>query len=499
VKLQYKITLIIFAFMLLVGVPGAIVMLYYQAQSAAHQFEDSAHTIGLALYDSLVHDMKDANRAHVQDAVARIAERPLINEVVIVSTDQVVRASGEAEEIGTQRDDDEIATVLATGEIVTRSEKQYGHDELCVILPVSNGPDCYPCHGAEASILGAIEIGLDRSHLNAQITDQTLIMGLIAGITFVAVGIGLAFMFRSAVVGPLYKLAASARMIAEGDFGARAEVDSKDEIGTVASAFNEMAERVQQYAGDLEDSKRDLEERVEERTMQLQRMATLRGQLLERLSSAQEEERRRVARELHDEAGQALTVIMMDLARAAESLPDEAKEARAKLSQSRSLAAQTLAELRKLINDLRPEVLDQLGLVPALRSYAKSRLENENIDTRLQFRGFNGRLSPQVETTLFRIIQEAMTNIVRHSGASSVNIDVEQSDSSVVAVIADNGNGFDVGAALDSTQSWGLRGMRERVAVVGGQLDIESEEGHGTRIQVTIPLDTLDCPGGART
>jgi len=219
-------------------------------------------------------------------------------------------------------------------------------------------------------------------------------------------------------------------------------------------------------------------------------MATLRGQLLERLSSAQEEERRRIARELHDEAGQALTVIMMDLARVINALPDEATEARERVSQSRAMAAQTLAELRKLINDLRPEVLDQLGLVPALRSYAKRRLDSENIEARLRFEGLEGRLDPRIETTLFRVIQEASTNIIRHSKATTVDIEIARSDSVVRTTIVDNGKGFDVESAFDAPMSWGLRGIRERIAVVGGELTIESAEGKGTRIEFTIPLET---------
>jgi signal transduction histidine kinase len=210
--------------------------------------------------------------------------------------------------------------------------------------------------------------------------------------------------------------------------------------------------------------------------------------LLERLISAQEEERRRIARELHDEAGQALTMIMMDLSRAMGALPSEAEEAKERLSQSRRLTEQTLDELRKLIYDLRPEVLDQLGLIPALRSYAKSRLEAENIKTTFHFEGLKERLSPQVETTLFRIIQEAVTNIIRHASASNVSVDVVRKYSFVAATIIDDGKGFDVEAALEAPESWGLRGIRERVAVVGGDLSIESKPLQGTRIRFEIPL-----------
>lgn len=487
-KLQYRITLLIFAILLVVGVAGAFVMLSFQRHNVDSQFEESALTVAKVLRYSLTEELMEVDRGHIQEAVTLAAERPLINEVVIFSNTQVVYASGEVPEIGQRRNDEELAQTLSTGEVVNRAEKQYGNNELCVILPVYNEPRCHTCHGSEASILGAIEVGFDRSQMDAQIWDQTLIMGLIAGVTFVAVGVALAFTFRSAVVKPLYKLTTSARRFAQGDFSARADVKTDDEVGTVARTFNEMAERVQQYADALEDSKRELEQRVQDRTTQLQQMAMVRGQLLERLISAQEEERRRIARELHDEAGQSLTMMMMDLARAIDALPKEAVEAKEKLSQSRSLAAQTLEDLRKLIYDLRPEVLDQLGLVPALRSYVKSRLEAENIKTKLHFAGLGDRLSPQIETTLFRIVQEAITNIIRHSGASNVSIEVKRTDSQVSATIVDNGKGFDVEAALKATESWGLRGIRERVAVVGGELSVESGDGQGTRIMFQIPL-----------
>lgn len=481
-KLQYKITLFILIILLVAGAVGAIVTLRSQRQAAISQFEESALALAWAFQNSLEYSMLKADREHIQEVVARMASGHLINELVILSNTQKVYVSGRISEIGAVRNDKEIARALASGETVTRTKEMYGRDELSVILPVTNKPECYSCHGSEAMILGAIEIGLDKGSLDAQIREQTMLMALIGVITLVAIGAAMSFMFRSAIVNPLSKLAASARRIARGDFSARAEVERKDEVGMVASTFNEMAKRVEQHA-------RTLEEKVQQRTQQVQQMATARGQLLERLISAQEEERRRIARELHDEAGQALTRIMMDLARALEALPSEATEAREKLSQSRSLAAQTLAELRKLIYDLRPEVLDQLGLVPALRSYAKSRLGAENIEVRLIFSGLTDRVSPQLELTLFRIIQEAITNIIRHSGASRVNIQVTLRESVITAAVEDNGRGFDVEAALQAPDSWGLRGIRERVAVVGGKLNIESEIGKGTRVQFQIPLE----------
>ena len=378
--------------------------------------------------------------------------------------------------------------MLASGIPAIGTRQQNGVGESLVTVPIVNRPDCYDCHGAEPEILGAIQIGLDRTPLGDQIGEQTLIMILIGGLTFVGVGWTLYLMLKSEVLNPLQHLAASARTIAKGDFSARVGIVGKGETKVLAETFNEMAERVEQHTHALEDAKSELEQRVQERTRQVQQIALVRGQLLERLVGAQEEERQRVARELHDEAGQALTQIMMNLARTRDALPGDATEVRDRLSQSRSLAEQALAEIRRLIYELRPEVLDQLGLVPALRSYVKSRLEAASMSVRLRFRGLDDQLSPQVEITLFRVIQEAITNILRHSGASTVNIEMAGEKSEIIVTIEDDGRGFDVEAVFEDSESWGLRGMRERVASLGGELSIQSEVGHGTRLQVRISV-----------
>ncbi len=490
-RLQYKVTLFIFSILLVIGIIGATVMLHFQRQAAESQFEKSSIAIASALNQLLVHTMLEADPENIQHTVELIASREHINEVTIVSTDLKVFASGSPSDVGKIRNEEEFLRALESGELVTRTETRYGQDELYVIYPVMNQPGCYSCHGSESKVLGAIEIGVKREGLIVQLEEQTAIMVLIGGITFIALGGLLALMFRSAVVSPLSNIASTARKISQGDFSARAEIKTKDEVGLMAHTFNEMAKQIQQYAMVLEDSKKQLEQRVQRRTQQLQQMATVRGQLLERLISAQEEERRRIARELHDEAGQALTMIMMDLARTRDSLPSDATEAKKRVSRSRSLAEQTLAELRKLIHELRPEVLDELGLVPALRSYIKSRLQAENIKAKLNLPELKDRLPPEVEITLFRVIQEAITNILRHSGASMVEVKLAIKNSTIIATVIDNGTGFDVEAAFEAPESWGLRGIRERVTVVGGELNMESKAGYGTRLEVKIPLGSV--------
>ena len=477
-KLQYKITLLVWGILLVFGVIGSGIVLYLERQATVWHFEQSTTTLAAALADTIKRDMLLGDRDHIQESVTQMASRSPISGVTIVSSDRKIYVSAGTQTVADANSAPEMIRALSSDNNSDQVQSRYTRDNLFVAFPVENKPECYPCHGEQKKILGAIEIARDTTPLNAQSREQTLIMLAMAGLTFVSIGTVLGSMLRSAVVRPLTQVADSARRIAEGDLTTRVEVERQDEVGTLGTAFNNMAQN-------LERNSRALQER----TVQLQQMAGMRGQLLERLISAQEEERRRLARELHDEIGQALSSIMLDLARAIDGLPPGEVEARERLSQSRAIAAQTLTELRKVIYDLRPEVLDQLGLIPAIRSYAKSHLEARSIRVQLIFRGVKGRLPSRTETTLFRVIQEAITNVIRHAQATSVTVRIALTDSLVTASVEDDGKGFEVDAAFAMPESWGLRGIRERATAVGGKLSIDSRPGHGTTVRFEIPLE----------
>lgn len=469
-SLQYKVVIIVFGVILATGIAGGASTLYFQRQAAVEQFSDSTTVLAATLRESIERDMLLPAREHIQQSVVQLGAKNPVTEVSIISSDRRVYASSDIPAIGQKRDDREIDRVLTAGETVTSSVFRNEQDKLYIIFPLLNKPVCYSCHGNAPTILGAIKIGWDTTSLVNSVTRQTVILVIIGGIALGFMSVALSFTLRSTVVRPLMKLAASARRIAAGAYGTRVEVRGQDEVGTVARSFNDMAQRIQ------------------ERTEQLQEMVKIRGQLLDRLISVQEEERRRIARELHDEIGQVLSAIMLDISRLTDVLPTEATLARERLERSRALVSQSLSELRRMIYDLRPEVLDQLGLVPALRSYVRNHLEDQNIQVNLSIQGLKDRLPKQTEVTLFRVVQEAGTNILRHAGASQVDIELIATESAVTVTVTDNGKGFDVQTALQSTGSWGLRGLRERAAVINGQLTIESVKGQGTRLQMKIPL-----------
>jgi signal transduction histidine kinase len=204
-----------------------------------------------------------------------------------------------------------------------------------------------------------------------------------------------------------------------------------------------------------------------------------------RVVEAQELERSRLARELHDETGQALTSILLGLRsiRAAESEAD-ADRAEADV---RELTVQALQDVRRLAVELRPSALDDFGLAAAVERLAATFEERTGIHTALEADLSTGRLPHEIETVLYRVIQEALTNVVKHAGAERVSIVLTQRSSGIRVVVEDDGRGFDAGDVRND--ALGVVGMQERVALVGGSLEIESASGAGTTLAAYVPLD----------
>ena len=205
---------------------------------------------------------------------------------------------------------------------------------------------------------------------------------------------------------------------------------------------------------------------------------------LRRVVAGQEIERRRLARELHDETGQALTSILLGL-RAVEEA-ESAEQGRAAGAQLRELIVETLQDVRRLAVQLRPKALDDFGLVAALEALVETFSEATGIGVDLEAQLGDERLPTEVETTLYRIVQEALTNIVKHAQASKVSVLLVRRPGSVTAVIEDDGDGFRVDDVRDDAA--GLIGMRERLALHDGRLTVESSPESGTTLAIEVPL-----------
>ncbi len=216
-----------------------------------------------------------------------------------------------------------------------------------------------------------------------------------------------------------------------------------------------------------------------------------RRELVVKVLSAQEEERRRLARELHDGTGQALTALLLgldaiELALSGANAGDAAAAVQSRLALVRGLAGGALAELRTMVLALRPSDLDDMGLVPAISRYVSMSAGNSGIDVSFETNLDDERLPPDLEIALFRIVQEALNNVVRHSRASKAAVRIQRSGADVVAEVWDNGVGFAQPNSHDPLAGVGIAGMHERAALVGGVLAIASRPGEGTSVRLTV-------------
>jgi two-component system, NarL family, sensor histidine kinase UhpB len=227
---------------------------------------------------------------------------------------------------------------------------------------------------------------------------------------------------------------------------------------------------------------------LEERNRQL-------SALSQRAIKAQEEERMRIARCLHDDTGQSLSSLIISLERLETRLPEKPDELAQRLAKTRMLATSTLEELRRIIYDLRPTILDDLGLVSAIRWYARTNLESAKIQVGLHMPEDDLNLPIEISTTLFRISQEAVNNILRHANARTVLLTLASGSGTVCLEIKDDGVGFDATSLAShetAPQKFGLLGIKERVELSGGVFSVQSAPGEGTLLHVCIPCPILE-------
>lgn len=282
-------------------------------------------------------------------------------------------------------------------------------------------------------------------------------------------------------------------LVAQGEPVGSLVMSSAEDRSFASQDLNLLAAFARQITTSIENAR--LYQVLQEREARL-------AELFRQLVNAQEEERQRIARELHDETGQKLTALAMGLAAVEASgfnrmHDDGAAEGRSLVHNLRGVTDQAITELRHIMSDLRPALLDDLGLVPALRSYVQQyALRHPEISVALsadrRLKPSAHRLPPEYETALFRVAQEALTNVARHARATHVTVTFEQRPEVVRLEISDNGVGFSPDAARVGSYApgsgLGLVGMRERVTLVGGRWSVQSAPGEGTRVVVELPL-----------
>lgn len=320
--------------------------------------------------------------------------------------------------------------------------------------------------------VGTARIGLSDASMREAVSTLTA-QFLLTIVLVSATGILVAVFLTWILTRPILSLVHATQAVAKGDFSPRVKRWANDEIGDLAEAFNTMTEELA-------------------RTDELRReRETLRRQLLEKVIATQEDERRRIARELHDSTSQNLTSLIVGL-RTMETTCTQCA-ALTKAVDLRQVAAQTLEEVHDLSMRLRPRVLDDLGLAAALERLVAEWQARYKIPVDVAI-PLNDRLPGAVETAIYRIVQETLTNIARHAEAHSASILIERRGDMVRAIVEDDGVGFEVNTN-HSERHLGLLGMRERAELLNGTLTVESTPEQGTSVFIEIPLAPRERDG----
>lgn len=240
---------------------------------------------------------------------------------------------------------------------------------------------------------------------------------------------------------------------------------------------------------ELEQTNRALQEEIHERRQAEQQLREMNSQLRElsaRLQGIREEERTRIAREIHDVLGQQLTVLKLDIAWLHKRLP--ASDLNQKTSSLLSTVDETLQSVRKLATELRPGVLDDLGLIAAIEWQCRDFEARSGIRCSLHTEIQDLACSHEISTAVFRIFQETLTNVLRHAKATVITISITIVNDTLIFEVTDNGRGIN-NTEIKNSKSLGLLGMRERISMVGGELHISGMEGRGTTVKLTIPME----------
>lgn len=307
---------------------------------------------------------------------------------------------------------------------------------------------------------------------------------ILAALVVLLVAGGLGIFISRTISGPIHQLADVVERFGKGDLSIRAQNMPADEIGTLAAGFNRMASNIGEQTAQLQNEigvRARAEEELRESRLQLRNLSA-------HLQKAREEERKGLAREIHDELGQALSTIKLNLALLRSEISPRVSEADGRIGSIVDIVDATIKSVRRLMTELRPHLLDDLGLIAAMEWQSEEFSRRTGVSCHVHFPHGEILLDADRSIALFRIFQETLTNIARHAGATEVEAELRVQDSEVLFSVKDNGRGIDK-EEINNSRSFGLLGMRERARYFGGGVEITGSRGNGTTVTVRLTLE----------
>jgi len=502
-RLRAKLTLLIESLVVLLVLVTGIITTMREKEA----LESELHKRGLALAaDSARFTARPLLRqdlATLRRFVNHSMEQDYVRYVVVLDPSGKVVMHSDLTEVGkTYKDSLNIAAVNSKEPGCTHTYLSKKGESLCYIFAPIQVSDVR---------LGTVRLGYSHAAIEKEIAKAQQQIILIGLVTIVIGGI-VAYFLATFISSPIIRITDATEKVANGNLDTPLMIKRDDEIGTLADSFNKMAQ-------DLGRHRKHLEKLVEGRTAELETAnEQLRREITERkrseeeleqsrerlrdlashLQSIREEERGRIAREIHDELGQALTALKMDIHWVGHRLSKDQQLLLEKAKSMSKLIDTTVQSVQRISSELRPELLDDLGLSAAVEWQAHEFRNRTGIQCETISDPEDISLNQALSTAVFRIFQEALTNIARHANATRVEVMLKEEPGKVELTVRDDGKGI-TEKQISDARSFGLIGMRERVHSFRGDLRISGTPDKGTTVKMSIPLDKKERHGDKDT
>ncbi len=482
-SLRFKITVGIALPLLLILSAFSYLQYIQQRDLLLSNLDRTTSNLGGVIVGSLQHAMLSQDLPEIQGIMENIGQQQGIRDVFLLNRRDEIRFSSRPDVIGTRLTRSDAGCVECHGVDVTQHAfsitfvNGQGERIFRNCKPIGNQAACQACHSSADSYNGVLVTDLSMQPVEELLAADLRTYLLWSSAAILATIVAVNALMSRMVVTRLERLVEAIQQFSHGDLSNPVRTQSADEISELGESFNQMARQVLDHTRELERLNQELRDKE-----------NVRGQLLVKVITAQEEERKRIARDLHDQLGQALSALTMGMEAVEHALTPSQEGLRERLVHAKALATRSLEQTHELILDLRPIALDDLGLVAAVRQHAEQHLGPRGIEVLVSQQGATRRLKPELEIALFRIVQEGINNIARHANAQHVQLAFEFTEARVQVSVQDDGCGFDPARVLNQAgHGFGLLGMQERAALVEGTCTIESQPGQGTRVVIAVP------------